>query len=112
MINLVKGDTFNLGFVIKYPITNWKIRCEIFDNSTHSIKLATANSGGSDSEIIILHAANGKFQIIGTAGLTDDFDELSKIEIELEDPDGNKYTLYQDQVLFSQEQIDWITPTP
>lgn len=114
MINLVKGDTINLGFVIKEPIVNWKIRCEIFDTHGHSVRIASANSGGTGSgtvgEIYLIDVTSGKFQIYAPKGLTTAFDEESQIEVEMETDIGDVYTLLQDQIIFSTEKITWQTP--
>lgn len=114
MIYLVKGDTISLGYVIKESITNWKIRCEIYDNNGHNIKVATANSGGTGSgtvgHIIVLDEATGKFSIYVPPYHTTDFDTISHMEIEMETDTGDIYTLLQDQITFNEQKIDWETP--
>ena len=112
--NIVKGDYIELEITIPdIDITDWKIRCEIYDDSGNSIKLATANSGGSDDEIeVTLAAASGSRFLIKVANaLTTNFDDESKIEIEREDADGKILTIYQDLINFEKEKITWTSPS-
>lgn len=106
----VKGDTIELEITANTDITDWKIRCEIYDNNGHSIKLATENSGGSDDEINITDASNGIFLITVPKNETTDFDDNSFIEIERE-IDNKILTIYQDNIKFSPEKITWTEPS-
>ncbi len=106
----IKGDTIELEITANTNITGWKIRAEIYDVSGNSIKLATANSGGSDSQIEITNITNGVFIIQVGKNLTTNFDTNSKIEIERENADGKILTIYQDDFKFKDEQITWTTP--
>jgi len=60
---LVKGDSFGLEGNLDVAITDWKIRCEIYDECGLCIKLATENTGGSDEQIKITDGTNGVFVI-------------------------------------------------
>lgn len=105
--NLIRGDSVTFECNIGENISNWKIKCQIF-NSTHSIKKATANvSGGSDSQIEIIDAVNGKFVINIDKGETKEFDINSNIEIEVETQDEKVYTVYQNKIIFLPQTIDW-----
>lgn len=108
---IAKGDTINLEADIDTIITNWKIRCEIYDDSGHCIKLATANSGGSDADIEITDGTNGIFEIHVAKNLTTCFADRSFIEIEMETDQGDLHTTYQGDINFKKERIDWTDPT-
>lgn len=107
---LVKGDTIELEFTADIDITGYKIRCEIYDNEGQSIKLATLNSGGADTQILITDATNGVFDIMAAKALSTDFEDASFIEIEFEDTTGKVYTIYQGNIIFKSEKITWTTP--
>ena len=107
--NLIKGDSITFEASIPENITNWKIRCEIY-TATLSLKKATLNSGGSNSQIEITDAVNGKFIINIEKDETTNADLNTKIEIEVETSDGKKYTIYQNTMIFIPERIKWSTP--
>ena len=116
MLTIIKGDTIYLECNFCEDITNWKIRCEIYDESGNSIKLATADSGGSNDQIEITDASEGEFAIKVAKDITTDFDDSSKIEIEVDT--GNTVagedeilTVYQDEITFEVQQITWTDPT-
>lgn len=111
MLTFVRGDSIELEITANIDITNWKIRCEFFDGCNNSIKLATANSGGSNDEIEVTDAANGVFLVKVDKDLTTSFDDNSFIEIERETADEKLNTIYQASVLFKNEQITWTDPT-
>ena len=116
MLTVVKGDTINLEGTFSEDITDWKIRVELYDNSGHSIKLATANSGGSNDQIEVTDTSNGVFLIKVANDLTKDFDTNSFIEIEVDTGnivagENEILTVYQKDILFLDQQIDWITPS-
>jgi len=116
MLPIVKGDTIYLECNFCENITGWKIRCEIYDESSGSIKLATSNSGGSDNEIEITNAIIGEFAIKVAKNLTTNFDDEAKIEIEVDTGNlvagsSEVLTVYQDTITFSNEQITWTDPT-
>lgn len=109
---LVKGDSFGLEGNLDVAITDWKIRCEIYDDVGQAIKLATENSGGSDDEIEITDGTNGIFVINVAKGLTDNFSDKGFIEIEVETNDipTKRYTIHQGEISFKKQRIDWETP--
>lgn len=110
-INVVLGDSINLEADLDQNITNWKIRCEIYDNCGHCIKLASLNSGGSDSQIEIFDSVNGIFIIHVLKNLTTNFEKKSFIEIEAETDGTEIFTIHQGNIIFSEEKITWETPT-
>jgi hypothetical protein len=105
----VKGDTIELEITANTSISNWMIRCEIYDKKSNSIKLATENSGGSDSQILVTDETNGVFIITVPKNTTTLFDSNSFIEIERE-VDGKILTIYQDEIKFNNEKITWTAP--
>ena len=109
---IVKGDSFQIEGTLEAIITNWKLRCEIYDDCGNCIKLATLNSGGADDQIEITDGANGKFLITVDKNLTTNFDKNSFIEIEAETDDSPTkiFTINQGQIIFLDEEITWETP--
>lgn len=111
----VKGDSFDLTFNLimndgSIPdLLNYKIRCEIYDSS-HHIRLASDNSGGSDDEIKVVNL--GKFRIYFAKDLTADFDDVSNIEVEVETTDSpsKKFTILQEEIRFKNQRINWELP--
>ncbi len=83
----------------------------VFDNCNNSIKLATANSGGSDDQIEITDVTNGVFLVKVAKNLTTDFDDKSFIEIEREDANEKILTPYQASIKFKTQKIIWTDPT-
>jgi len=115
MLTIIKGDTIYLEASFDEDITNWKIRCEIYDESGHSIKLATANSSGSTDEIEFITASTGDFAIKVAKNETTNFDKEAKIEIEVDTGATvagvtEILTVYQDTVQFLDEKITWTDP--
>lgn len=109
--NIAKSDTINLEADLNTNMTGWKVRCEIYDNSNNCIRLATANTGGSDDQIEITDATNGIFLIKVLKTLTKCFDDKSFIEIEVETDADEVHTVHQGEIQFKKERIDWVTPT-
>lgn len=113
---IIKGDSLQLECNIKEDITNWKIRCEIYDG-TQKIRLATSNvTGGSDNQIEVTDATNGIFLVKVKAGDTTDFADNSNIEIEVDTDqtvggETEKLTIFQGEVDFKGERITWDTTT-
>lgn len=109
--DIVKGDTFSLEGDLDTAITGWKLRCEIYDECGQCIKLATANSGGSNDQIEITNASDGLFTIKVAKDLTACFADKSFIEIEGETSSGEIYTILpKGEILFLNQKIDWTTP--
>jgi hypothetical protein len=109
-MKFIKGDTIELEITANTDITEWKIRCELYDNEGNSIKLATLNSGGGNSQIEVTDATNGVFIITVAKDLTDNFNNKSFIEIEREDANEKVLTIYRNEIEFQDEQITWTTP--
>jgi len=110
-MEFVKGDTIELEITANVDITGWKIRAEFYDKSGHSVQLATANAGGSDDQISIDDISNGIFTITCAADETTDFADNGFLEIEREDTNAKKLTIFQGQLTFIDEKIDWETPS-
>ncbi len=109
----VKGDSFQIeGTLGDSDITDWKLRCEIFDDCGLCIKLATLNSGGANNQIEITDASNGVFIITVAKNLTTNFDKNSFIEIEAETDDSPTkiFTINQGKITFLDEEITWTDP--
>jgi len=112
LTNLVKGDTTPLEATLGEDITDWKIRCEIYDDKGQSIKLATDNTGGSDDQIEVTDAPEGEFLIKIPKDSTNDFSDKGFIEIQVETDDipSQKYTIHQGEITFIDKKIEWTTP--
>ena len=67
-------------------------------------------SGGSDSQIQITDAINGKFIINTEKNETKDMDINSNIEIEVETLDNKVYTIYKNTIIFIPQKINWEAP--
>lgn len=109
--DIVKGDTFSLEGDLDTDMTDWKVRCEIYDECGQCIKLATVNSGGSDEQINITNASEGLFIINVAKDLTTCFADRSFIEIEGETSDSKIFTIHQGEINFLPERITWDTPS-
>lgn len=109
---IVKGDTILFEGTLSEDITDWKIRCEIYDSCSNSIKLATENSGGADNQILITDALNGVFLITVAKNLTTCFEDKSRIEIEMETTDNptQLFTVQQGEIDFKDQKITWTDP--
>ena len=104
------GDDVTFDCDMGEIITNWKIRAEMYDDASNSIKKATANSGGSDSQVKITDGPNGLFSIYILKGQTTDFNIQSYLEVEVETEEGKVYTVYKDVIKFLAEKIKWSSP--
>ncbi len=111
---IVKGDFFQIeGTLVGSVITDWKLRCEIYDTCGNCIKLATLNSGGANAQIEVTDGENGVFIITIAKNLTTNFDKDSFIEIEVETDDTPTkiFTINQGRIIFLDEEITWTSPT-
>lgn len=110
---VVKGDSFQIEGTLASDITDWKLRCEIYDGCGNCIKLATLNSSGADNQINITDGANGAFLITVAKNLTTNFDKDSFIEIEAETDDSPTkiLTIHQGRITFLEEEITWTDPS-
>lgn len=104
----VKGDSITFEGTLGEDTTDWKIRAELY-TSAISIKKGTANvTGGADDQILITDLAQGVFEVYIDEGQTTDFIGVeAKLEIEMQDADSKKYTVYQGTITFSPEKITW-----
>ena len=109
--NVVRGDSIEFEITFDLDLTGYKIRAELYDNSNHCIKIATANvDGGSDSQILITDESNGEFTIFIDNGLTNCFDKNSFMEVEIESATGKITTVMpgaNTEVRFKPQKIDW-----
>jgi hypothetical protein len=107
-----KGDSIIFNVTIDaLDLTGWKIFCEVYDLNT-SIKLASAGPSGYVPTITLESPPSGmgKFQIVVPHGSTGTFQQFGQIEVELMDPDGNLFTIINQQIWFVNERIIWTNP--
>jgi len=109
---IYKGDSFSLEGTLDVDITDWKIRCEIYDDCGQCIKLATANSGGSVDQIEITDGTNGTFVINVAKDQTCNFADKAFIEIQVEtnDTPTKEYTIHKSEFSLMKRQITWDAP--
>ena len=105
----VKGDSIDLEVTANTSIANWEIRAELYDSNGGSVKLANTLAGGSDSEISVEDETEGVFTLHVASGLTDNFENDAYLEIERVDSDDKKLTIFQGEIKFKNQQIDWST---
>lgn len=112
LTDIVKGDSISLEATLSENITDWKIRCEIWDDCSNCIKLATVNSGGNDAQIEITDAPNGVFIIKVEKDKTTCFADKGFIEIEVENTEipVKQFTIHQGEIDFINERITWKIP--
>ncbi len=110
--DIVKGDSITFECLLGENMTDWKIRCEIYDNKK-SIKLATVNSGGSNADIEITDVIKGIFIINVQKDATEDFNNQSFIEIVVETCDDvpKQYTVYKNDIEFVTQKVKWEIPS-
>ena len=104
-----KGGSIDLEVYVYFDITNYKIRVDLFDRC-QSIQIATSNSGGLDSQVLITDNTQGIFTIHFDKDLTTCFNFDSVIEIELEDADGNILGTRRIPVKMFNQKITWVVP--
>lgn len=111
-----KGKTIQIQSTIDENTSAWKIRAVLHDVSGHSIKLATANSGGSNNEIEkTVEGAKSIFIIKVPSGVTTDWDDKVTLEIEADTGEmvGGKpeiVPLYNDDFELEPTEINWTDP--
>lgn len=106
-----KGDSIDLPCTVNEDLTGAKIRVELYDKLLNSIKLATANSGGSNTQIEITDPSNGKFTIYIPKDETDCFADKAFIEIERENSNGKIKTFINRHISLKNNELDWETPS-
>lgn len=115
-MKFAKGKTIQIQSTIDEDTTDWKIRAELHDVAGHSIKLATANSGGSDDEIKkTVEGATSVFIIKVPSGTTTNWDDKVTLEIEADTGEtvGGKaeiVPLYNDEFELEETKINWTDP--
>lgn len=111
-----RGDAADLLCEIKSEdITGWKIRAEIWDNSTTSgiagvtyFRKASSNvSGGSDNQALITDGPNGLFTIFILSGDTTNLGKDVQIEIQVTDTNDNNFTVLKDSINLKPQRITW-----
>lgn len=109
----IKGDNIKWEGTLGLDITGWKVRCELYDREGVSIKLATANSGGSNDQIEITDASNGVLLIKVPKTVTENISDRAFLEVEFETADSPTeiYTGLADEVKFKCARINWETPS-
>ena len=105
-----KGDTIELEITANTDITGWLIRAEFYDNNGNTVQLASASAGGSDDQISLDNLTDGIFTITCAKDLTTSFDNDAFLEIERDDSNGKKLTIFQAPVTMKDEKITWSTP--
>jgi hypothetical protein len=107
---VTKGDNIDFRSRIEEPVINWKIRATIWDEDDNVIRKATANSGGTDDQIQVTDLSNGEFVVHILKGETAGFLDVAQIEIQVEPPTGEVYTLLKDTIVLTPRKIDWVAP--
>lgn len=82
---IFKGDSLYIIVVLDETITsNYKITAKVYDESGNELILKTENNGGAEGEVSILILSSGTFRINIDKNLTTDFDNKTKVQIEVE----------------------------
>jgi hypothetical protein len=105
----VRGDTLTFNFTVdNVDLTGWEIRAEVYDLNT-AIRLCSSNvpQAQSNSGIIITSESAGLFTVTVPQGATATFQQYGQIEVTLTDPNGAKYTIFQQAITFQFERIIW-----
>lgn len=112
-IQEIKGDTIIFDITIDgLDVTNGIIRAELYDLNT-SVKMINVVPSGVIPLITILSDApsgSTRFQATVPWGATGTFQKFGQIEIEIEDIDGNRFTIFQQQIKFINERVVWNNP--
>jgi len=106
-----KGDTLHFYRRVNMDLTNCIIRAEMFDISGRSLKLATANSGGSDAMIKVTNATQGRFTITIPKATWYYWNDKSWCEIQVQDAAGELYTVDKFYLNAIYRKINWQTPS-
>jgi hypothetical protein len=107
-----RGDDITINGRINQNITGWKIKCEIWDRESNSIKKATSNvTGGGDEQVLITNADEGRFNVYVVAGETSNFIGDAQVEIVAIDTNDSETTVFNEYFSLKDRQIDWDTIT-
>lgn len=111
-----KGDSIKIQLTINEDVTDWKIRASISDTEQNETKIATANSGGSASQISTTPGSSESTILLQfPSGETDEFKNIATLEVEVDTGDtlaGEEeiYTILQEKIELKEQRIDWTTP--
>lgn len=106
-----KGDTLKFYKRVNFDLTNYKIRAEVFDISGRSLKLANTAAGGADTQIKVTSAVKGRFTVIIPAGNMYFWNDQSWVEIQIESPIGEIFTIDKEYLNTAYRKINWQTPS-
>lgn len=117
MQELYRGDTWDFEFTIKdshgglIDLSTWKVRSSITGTSGSTvvnIKKANINvTGGSDTEISIVSTGVILVSYKPTDTLSLAVGSLLTVEVEIENTDGDKYTVGSAQITVLEDRITW-----
>jgi hypothetical protein len=108
----VQSDTFILNLTIAdLDISDYKVRCALVDCGRES-KLANLAAGGDDDQIQAIDADSGMsaVRIVFPAKATENFGHYPILEVEIENTEGQVFTVLQQRIRLMDEQIDWTQP--
>jgi hypothetical protein len=107
-----KADAWTIPFIAinkdknVIDITGWKFIAEIGDKTLTIKKASSGIIGGDDSQIKIIDAVNGKFEIYVDNDETKDFANKGYLEIAIFVNDRKK-TIYSNDINFAIPHIQW-----
>lgn len=111
----VTGKTIIFQVTYNQDLTGYKVRAELYDDFGASVQLATANSGGSNSQISFTVSSGITTITITVANdETDSFEGTAHLEIEIENVSGQIFSLLSgktNQINMLEQKINWSTPT-
>lgn len=106
--DVYRGDNIVITGRINQVITGWKIKCELWDRGSGSIKKATSNvGGGGDDQILITNADEGRFNIFVEKDETSTFVGDVQIEIATVDTNDIETTVLNEYLSLIDKKIDW-----
>lgn len=97
---IFRKNSLDIDCQVNVNLSTYKIHAELFDRFYSSIKLNTANNGGSVNEISITSNTEGTFVLHIAKNLTDLFHLVSYLEITLIDATGKEQTIWFDVIKF------------
>lgn len=111
--NIKKGDAINFAGAlvdldnVAIDTTNWLIRAEMYDDSQSIRKGSALVLGGDDSQAEWILETAGTFQIHFGNLETNIFSSTVSFEIKIETDTGERITIYQSLIEFSDSRINW-----
>jgi hypothetical protein len=107
-----RGESIEIDCKLNVDLADYKIRAEIYDQFYASLRFATENTGGDDTQIEVTDEDKGEFTIHVLKNTTNMFHLISYLEIEIEDSDEVMQTVYFGTLKFLNDfrPIKWITP--